>query len=193
MRIITFLLLLTLSTQALAQDSTKRYTFKEIGWTITLPDGFTEMDQDENRKKIEKGKKIMEESNDIGVDVSKLKTLFSATKSPSEYFTATITPYVPEKDGDYAKGIKKVKELTYNTFKNQMPNVELDSFSLKMTIDGLTFDKFNVILKVKDLNLTLVFISKLYKGYDFGISYLYLDEKTKEQIEASINGSKFRK
>ncbi len=191
MRTITILLLLTLSTQALAQDSTRRYTFKEIGWTITLPDEFKELDSAANNKNIERGKKAFEESNDLITDISELKTLFSATKNTYQYISATLTPFDPKKDGDYLKVNKDIKDITYNTFRVQSPDAVLDTFSKKMIIDGLEFEKFSITIKIKDLTLTLVLVSKLYKGYDFGISYLYIDDKTRQQIEASINGSKF--
>ena len=193
MRIISFLLLLTLSIPALAQDSTKRYTFKEIGWTITLPDEFTVMDKAESRKKVEQGKKLIEESNDIVADISALRTLFTATKNTYQYFSSTIEPFDSKKDGDYKLTSQKVKDITFITFKEKMGDAKLDSVSERATIDGLVFDKYIITVKLKDLTMTMVLMSKLYKGYDFGISYLYLDEKTKEQIEASINGSKFRK
>lgn len=191
MRIISFLVLLTLSIPALAQDSTKRYTFKEIGWTITLPDDFTELDSAANNKNIERGKKAFEESNDLITDISELKTLFSATKNKYQYISATLTPFDPKKDGDYLKVNKDIKDITYNTFRVQSPDAVLDTFSKKMIIDGLEFEKFSITIKIKDLTLTLVLVSKLYKGYDFGISYLYIDDKTRQQIEASINSSKF--
>ena len=193
MRIITCLLLITLTTQALAQDSTKRYTFKEIGWTITIPDEFTEMDQTESWKKVEQGKKLIEETNDIVADISALRTLFTATKNTFQYFSSTLEPFDSKKDGDYKTASKKVKDLTFNTLADKIPDEHMDSATEKLTIDGLVFDKFIVTVKIKDLTMTMVLIGKLYKGYDFGISYLYLDEKTKQQIEDSINGSKFRK
>lgn len=193
MRIIIFLLLITLTTQAQAQDSTKRYTFKEIGWTITIPDEFTEMDQTESRKKVEQGKKLIEESNDIVADISALRTLFTATKNTFQYFSSTLEPFDSKKDGDYETASKKVKDLTFNTFEDKMPDAQLDSATERLTIDGLVFDKFIITVKIKDLTMTMVLIGKLYKGYDFGISYLYLDEKTREQIEAAIRNSKFRK
>ena len=193
MRIITCLLLLTLTTQALAQDSTKRYTFREVGWTITIPAGFMEVDSVENRKNMERGKEVMEESNEVIADISEVKTLFSTTKNTFQYFTATLTRFNLQQDGDYVKANNDLKGITYNTLKGQMPDAEVDSFTKKITIDGLEFDKFSISIKMKDLSLTLVLISKLYKGYDFGISYLYMDEQTREQIEASIRNSKFRK
>ena len=193
MRTLTCLLLLTLTTQALAQDSTKRYTFNEVGWTITIPADFKEMDSVQNRRSMEKGIKVLEESADVIADISEVKTLFTATKNTFQYFTATLTPFDPPKDGDYKQATKELKEITYYTFKDQMPDAKLDSSSTKITIDGLEFDKFSVLIKVKDLTLTVVLIGKLYKGYDFGISYLYMDEQTRDQIEASIRNSKFRK
>lgn len=193
MRTIIFLLLIILTNGALAQDSTTRYTFKEIGWTFTLPADFKELDSMANNKNIERGKKAFEESNDIVADLSELKTLFSATKGTFQYISATLTPFDPKKDGDYLDANKVVKGITYNTLRDQMPGAEVDSTTKKITIDGLEFDKFSVSIKMKELSLTLVLISKLYKGYDFGISYLYIDEETREQLEACIRNSKFRK
>lgn len=39
----------------------------------------------------------------------------------------------------------------------------------------------------------MILLTKLYKGYDFGITYLYLDDKTKEQIDTMLHRSKFQK
>ena len=193
MRTLICLLLLTLSSQALAQDSTKRYTFKEVGWTITIPDEFTEMDQAESRKKVEQGKKLIEESNDVVADISALKTLFTATKNTFQYLSSTIEPFDSKKDGDYKIASKIVKDIAFNTLKDKMPDAQMDSVTEKLTIDGLVFEKFIITVKLKDLTMTMVLISKLYKGYDFGISYLYIDEETREQLEVCIRNSKFRK
>lgn len=193
MRTLIFLLLLTLTTQAQAQDSTKRYTFKEIGWTITLPAEFTEIDPAESKERVERGKKLIEESNDIVTDISALKTLFTATKNTFQYLSSTIEPFDSKKDGDYKLASKKVKDIAFNTLKDKMPDAQIDSVTEKLTIDGLIFDKFIITIKIKDQILTMVLIGKLYKGYDFGISYLYMDEETQKQIEASIRNSKFRK
>jgi hypothetical protein len=193
MRTIIFFLLIILTNGAMAQDSTKRYTFKEIGWTFTLPVGFKELDSMANNKNIERGKKAFEESNDVVADVSELKTLFSAIKGTFQYISATLTPFDPKKDGDYLIANKEVKGITYNTLADQIPGAKLDSSSTKITIDGLGFDKFIIVVKINELTMTMGIVSKLYKGYDFGISYMYMDEKTREQIEASISSSKFRK
>ncbi len=39
--------------------------------------------------------------------------------------------------------------------------------------------------------MTMIILSKLYKGYDFGITYLYLDDETKMEIEKMLSESKF--
>jgi hypothetical protein len=36
-------------------------------------------------------------------------------------------------------------------------------------------------------------LSKLYEGYDLGISYLYTDEPTKKQIASTLDSFKFDK
>jgi uncharacterized surface anchored protein len=110
MRTLTCLLLLTLTTQALAQDSTKRYTFKEVGWTITIPADFKEMDSVQNRRSMEKGIKVLEESADVIADISEVKTLFTATKNTFQYFTATLTPFDPQKTGIISKRLRNLRK-----------------------------------------------------------------------------------
>jgi len=177
-----------------AQQTDKIYFFKEIGWTITLPSDFKALDSIENAKKNERGLKAIEESNEIKADITELKTLIAASKDTYNYFNSTITPFDPKVDGPYDSTNKIVKDMVYKTFLDNMPNAKIDSVTTEETIDGLFFDKFHVTITIKEnFILNMFLLSKYYKGYDFGISYLYLDVKTKEQIETMLKNSKFKK
>jgi hypothetical protein len=177
-----------------AQDSTKTFTFKEVGWTVKLPPGFKLMSAAEDAAKNQRGKELMEDVAKTAFDVSELRTLFSATKNTHNYINSTLTPYNPEVDGDWKEATGYVKEILYQTFKEKMPDAVVDTASSFMFIDGIRFDKFRVTIIIdKKVAFNSYLLSKFYKGYDFGISYLALDDKTLRDIEDTLYRSKFKK
>ena len=174
-----------------AQHPGKEYTIKEVGWTLTLPPEFAVIDSVNNADLNQRGKKMLEESNNVKADMSTTRTLITAMKG-NNYFNSTITPFDP-KDGDYSTTSQTVKEMIYKTFSDKMPDAKIDSSSTPATVGGLQFDKFHITITLHDKVLFNMFLlAKLYKGYDFGISYLYLDEVSKRQIESILNSSRFR-
>lgn len=190
--ITAFLLIFTLVSAA--QDTTRTYTFKEVGWTVKLPAGFKELTAAEDAAKNQRGKEMMEDVADAKMDISEMKTLFAATKNTHNYINATITPYDLDKDGDWNASVEAVKELLYRTFEEKMPDAKLDSASSMVTIDGIQFDKFKVTVTLNNkMAFTMFMLAKFYKGYNFGITYLCLDDKTLRDVEAVLNGSKFKK
>ena len=177
-----------------AQKESKKFTFKEVGWTITLPASYEVIDSTVDAAIISKGKKAIEESNDIEVDMSQTKTLISASKSQFNYFDATITAFDAQEDGDYQELNQSVKDALFTTFEDQIPNVKMDSSTTTITIDGIIFDKFQIkIVMGENSIMNMILLSRLRNGFDFGISYLYLDEVTKQEIEHMLNTSKFEK
>jgi hypothetical protein len=177
----------------IAQDTARTYTFKEVGMTLTLPPEFKTLDSSKNANINKAGAKMMEESNDINVDYSTAKTLITAIKSPFSYFTSTITPFDPKKDGDYTESSNTIKKVIYKTFSDKTPNAKIDTLTTTTAIDGLQFDKFQVSASMNGKTLFNIFLlSKYYKGYDFGIRYLYVDDSTKKLIDEILNSCKFR-
>ena len=193
MKKILFLLAIFACFTSYAQEKGTKFYFKEIGWKVTLPNTFVMATEEENKNDMQRGVNLIENANDVVVeDLSDLKDLISATKGDN-YINATISPYHPETDGDYLENGEAVKQIIYRTFEN-MPNATLDSSSSKVVIDNLSFEKFSIKLTInKEPLLTMILISRLYKGYDFGITYLYQDENTKQEIEKMLSESKFDK
>jgi hypothetical protein len=179
-RTITAIALLLAAALSHAQTPATKYSFPQVGWTMFLP------------ARTEKGKKTMEDANNIQADFSGLKTLISAMKNPTNYFSSTIQPYDPKKDGPYAKTNANVKGILYNTFKQKMPDGKIDTASSKLPIDGVTFERFYLRLTLNTKVLfNMVVLSRFYKGYDFGITYLYSDEGSKAELESILKTSKF--
>jgi hypothetical protein len=175
-----------------AQTPATKYSFPQVGWTMFLPASFKVVDSAKQAALNEKGKKEMHDATNIQADLSQLKTLISATKNANNYFNSTITPYDPKKDGPYAKANQAVKSVLYSTFKQQIPTAKIDTVSSQLAIDGVTFDRFYVRLTLgAKMMLHMIILSKFYKGYDFGITYLYSDEESKTEIESILKTSKF--
>jgi hypothetical protein len=140
----------------------------------------------------ERGKKAIQSAIDLEVDNSQTKTLISAAKSQFSYFNATITPFNPAKDGNWNEVNQGVKDIIYTTFKEKMTDGKVDTTTTKATISGLTFDKYEVVVSIGGKVLFhSCLLSKLYKGFDFGISYLFADNETMQEIENMLKNSKF--
>ena len=194
MRILIIILAILVFKSSFSQDTAKKYTFKEVGWTIVLPLDFTTIDSLDDANRNERGKKSMEDVNGITADISQTKTLISATKNTYNYFNSTVTPFDPLTDGNYEASVKYIKDIVYKTYFDKMKDAKIDSSTSIVTIDGLSFDQFQVTVHVKDKLLFDAFLlTKLYKGYSLGISYLCLDLATKQQIESMLRTSKFDK
>jgi hypothetical protein len=179
----------------LAPKTGKTYTFKEVGWTMTLPPDFRLVDSVRSAEMTRKGVAMMEKSagTHFDVDPSVARTLITARKGPQSYFNSTIVPYDTAKDGDFAATSKAVKDLLHKTFADKMPDATLDTTSESVKVDGVDFDRYRLSVTARGKAIfTLLLLSKLYKGYLFDISYLYTDVQTKAEMEGILAGSKFQ-
>ena len=191
-RTIAAIALLLTAALSHAQTPATKYSFPQVGWTMFLPASFKILDSAKNAAMTENGKKAMEDANNIKADFSGLKTLISAMKDRTNYFNSTIKAYDPKKEGPYATTNQVVKSVLYNTFKQKLPSAKLDTASSYLDIDGLIFDRFYMRLTLDNKVLFhMVVLSKFYKGYDFGITYLYSDEESKTELESILKTSKF--
>ncbi len=179
---------------ATAQTENRIYTFKQIGWTIQLPADFDVMDSIDNIAHMEKGLKAIEDATDVTADISKTITLISATKDKFNYFNATIEPFDDSDGLSWESSNQTLKEVLYATFAEKMSDAAIDTISGKQIIDGVSFDRYHITISLDGKPIfNMLLLSKLYKGFDFGISYLYLDERTRLQIESMLEQSKFSK
>lgn len=195
MRIVILILFLAGNITALrAQQANGTYKFSQVGWTITLPDEFIIMDSAASQAKMERGLKAIEEANNITGDISGTIVLISATKNTYNYFNASLETFNPAVDGSFHATNQQLKELTYSTLADRMQDAEMDTATTAFSIDNISFDKFTIRINLSEnFAMTMVMLTKYYKGYIFGITYLYLDDKTKEQIENMLQTSKFEK
>lgn len=189
------LLAIVLLISAGLQAQEKRVlTFKELGWTITIPDGYTVLDSAKQAANNQKGEKILENSTGLEIDASATRTLVSINNGPLSYLNATITPYDETTDGDYGEVSQQVNDILYNTMQEQLKGAPVDSSTTEIVYGSLTFRKFTLTIKLNaEKTMVMVMLSRLYKGWDFGISYIYVDEKGRLALEGMLQRSEFAK
>jgi len=184
---ITFLLLFN---NIYSQDQTSKRYFKEIGWTILVPNDFAILDSAQNETIVNRGKKGIEQELDAKVNLLKTITLISARKSKN-YFSATLTPPDPQKKQTPAEVISFQEQTIY---KAMSQNAKVDSSSTQMVMDGLPFRKFDMTIHLNEkTSFGMTLVSRLYKEFYFVIAYVYLDNPTRDQIETMLTTSKFSK
>ena len=192
MRILFLIYGLLIHSLGFCQGS-KRFTFQKIGWTIELPNDFLVLDSSGSNAYLNASVNMLDSLGDIKVDAQKTIVLIVANKNDNN-FNAIITPFNPKIDGSWMKQHEELKTITYNLIKEAVPGAILDSSSSKEVIDHVVFEKFTIISSINGKVVGgVVGLSKLYKGYDFGITYSYNDESVKKQIETMLSTSKLAK
>jgi hypothetical protein len=192
MRSVTIIFIIFLSATTFGQSNHKPTSLNEIGWTITLPASFTALDSATIIANTKTGERAVEGSYDIKADASKTMILLSATKNSINNFTVSITPFDTIKNGQYNKMKKSMNQIMYTTLSKQFPQATIDTSTDTKMIDKTLFGKFQITIYIsKNSALQLTILSKLYKLYDLNISYLYIDDETRKEIEAMLGDSKF--
>jgi hypothetical protein len=172
------------------------YYFSEVGLTLYIPPEFKVIDAEQNDALTKKGVKMMADANDIsGADISQLKTLIAARKTNFDYFNVTLTAYNAKRDGPYPELTKQANNMLYHTFKEKLPNAKIDSATnTNKIVGGLVFTEFHLKILVNEkMTINMFVLAKYYKGYDFGITYMYVDDVTKTQMQSILQSCKFTK
>lgn len=169
-----------------------QYVLSDIALTLEIPASFKVLNAEQMNALNKKGLKLVEDVNHMSVDSVQTKTLITARKNESNYFSVAITPYSVQTDGPYLETVKQVNDLLYNTLHNKIPDAKIDTIKSKKIIGGYEFKEFHMIIPIKEkITMHLFLLSKYYQGYDLGISYVYMDGVTKKQMETILESCKF--
>ncbi|WP_316839313.1 hypothetical protein [Pedobacter gandavensis] len=196
MRIINYILICSalISQSCNGQIAPKKEIFnKEFNWKITIPEGFENVNAVEWAKMQNKGKEAIEKTYGGEVE-NKTKVIFAFRADKFNYFESNWQPYDVSKDGDYLESCKKINQILFDTFKNQMPGAKLDSLSSEQTIDGLKFNKFKMVINFPN-NMVMDFImfNRLFDKKEFTVSIIGIDKKKTELLLEAWKNSKFIK
>jgi hypothetical protein len=177
-----------------AQEKKKVYKFKEVGWTIQVPDAFTVLDSIEHKSYLDQGQKAIENTYDTSLDFSASRTLIAMTIGDFNQFSSTITPFDPAVDGSWKDVENSIKLTLMETISSQAPQIAIDTSSSVAVIDKLRFNIFYIKMTYPNkLVLHSYLYTRLHRGYDLGISFSYMDEAIGKQMKEIIATSKFDK
>jgi len=168
------------------------YISKEIGWRIEIPKGWKIISRDKVEEADEKGRIAIEESSGLKIDIKGLKHLISFQKDRFNFFASTSEPFKEAFPGEYQQQNKVIREVLFNTFRDQ--GIKVDSTSGVETIEGLEFNKFCTTIYAPDGKAVLqqILYSRLINGYDFGVTINYNNEKDRETMVRAFFKSKFK-
>jgi hypothetical protein len=167
--------------------------FRQIGLFLELPAEFKIINRQENDQETQMGLNIIEEETNIPLDIQDLTTLFAASKDPFSYVSATITKFDSTDTVPYSETNQKVKDVIYSIFTNKITARKIDSATSTIIIDSMLFEKFDIIIELdSNVYVNAILISRLHKGYNLGISLVYVNEKTKQQMDSIVESIRFK-
>ena len=172
----------------------RTYFFKQVGWTVQLPNDFNIEDSASFESKRREGIVILERSTNLNIGSVKTVTLISAEKNSENSFTATLVKATEPNEHYWDSINNNTIRLFYKAMADQAPNLKLDSSRKITTIDGLQFKEFIIELKINGkLIIHSSALWKLYKHYTFSIAYMYNDELIGDKIKEMLSKSHFQK
>lgn len=188
---ISFLLAILLCVHTIQAQGDSTYFLKEVGMTIRAPRNFEVVgaEEDENHKK--RGKQFLEDTQGVEVDVSGTKTLLSLKDGPYNYLNITITTFTEDLPAWHQQN-RELKNILYSSFLAKMEASRMDTTSSTIDIDGIPFQRFELKLQLgEDASGSLILYSSLYRKYDFGICYFFVDPQAGRQIDDMIRRAVF--
>jgi len=192
MRPLTFLLSILFS-QVLNGQADSTFHFKQVGWTIKVPPDLKPVDSATSAENIKAGKETVEGLMNQKVNMTKSTILISAAKDKFNYFGSTLTKSEAVTENNWLSADSLTKTIFYQAF-SKLPNIKIDSSSTGQTIDGVTFQKLLINLNINDKFIVHAnMMTTYYKGFYFGITSFYMDEKVGLEIEKMLRESRFDK
>jgi hypothetical protein len=188
-----FLICLTFITQICNGQTTpkKEIYNKDFNWTITIPENFENVSEDEWAKMQNKGADAIEKTYDEKV-INQAKTIFVFKSDQLNYFESNYQPFDIATDGNYLESWKNVNNMLYETFKIQMPDIKIDSATTTERIDNLEFQTFKMRVEYPNkIILNILMFCRLFGKKEFSVNIMYVDNNKGQQILDAWRKSKF--
>jgi hypothetical protein len=170
----------------------RTYTSQEIGWTMTIPDGWQITSIDRLEELDRKGLEAIEKTVNGSIDYSGLKHLVSFNKDKFNIFQSTIEPFKEEHAGEWDENNRALREVILTTYKQQGIRAAATDISTE-TIDGIVFQKYEVTIYGPggEVIIKQLMYSSLVNGYDFGAAITYNNTPDKNTMLEAWQASRF--
>jgi hypothetical protein len=178
-----------------AQQPGEKFEYKELGWTIMLPEDYEIVDDAESKEMEESGLDMFEES--LGQDLDSIAvettTLFMLKQGDFNTFEANIQLFDPAVDGDFEEVNEELSAIILQTFEDQMPGIKIDSSISSEMIGGRKFllDKFTMHLP-GDMLYHLYMYTGLIGNKNLTINITYMEEESGKILLDALKNSTFK-
>jgi hypothetical protein len=169
--------------QAQAQPVGQKYSFKEIGWSITLPGDFSAFPSADQSIQIQPGRKPD--------DPPTTKRLIMAMKDANAFDVnlSSCDVLSDETSARFSASTKRSYEMM-----SKQEGTKCDSATTTVLIDEVPFRRFQVTIKRNNVvQETYEALYNCYKGYGIYITLLYSNKKIGDELESMLERSKFSK
>lgn len=174
-------------------NSAKKIYNPDFKWTITIPENFEKVSNDDWEKMQNKGAEAIENTYE-GEIVNRATIVFVFKSGQINYFESNYQPFDIATDGDYLENNKGVNEMLYNTFITQMPGIKIDTTRTVEKIDNLEFQNFKMkVIYPNQMVLNVSMYSRLFKNKEFSVNIMYVDDKKGQQMLQAWKASTFGK
>ena len=171
-----------------SQSKSKIINIEGFNWTVTIPENFNPIDNNEWNKLEKKGEDAIEKA--IGEDIiNEAVTIFVYKNGQFNNFEANWQPFDVEIDGDYMETYSEVNKILYETFETQIPNAKLDSISSIQKVSRFDFHRFDITIDFENgMKMKTIGFSRLFEKKEFTMNITYVDEKIgKKMLDAFLN------
>jgi hypothetical protein len=188
-----FLLLIScLSGYSQSDGGYTHYKDEATGWSTRYPNSFILMTAEEVEKLEGRGKQALENTVDVGVEMSH-KNLLWLKKDVFNMMTSNSQPYDLAVDGPYEDSQKLIYEMLEEAYKAQGLDVDVKYSTTK--IDGLDFFTMQTIIYApgtKNILMTQMMYDRLFDGkIGLTLNINFNNESDKGALLEIINSSKF--
>ncbi len=194
MKNLFFFLLLSATVSGFGQANSSTLVFNELGWTITIPEGFEAVNEAEWSKIEDKGVKAIEETHGEEL-INQTTTLFAYRNAQFNVFESNYQPFDENVDGDWVASCKVVNDIVFETFEAQMPNIPIDSTSSVERIAGREFQTFMVKINLPNgIQLKSLMFSSFYPNLkkELTVSITSIDDVQLEKMLRAFRMSRFK-
>jgi hypothetical protein len=188
--IFSFLLLIILTDRCLAQSDSTLY-FKDMGWTMHLPNDFKFTDSATKSANIDAGKKMMESAIGKPLDISHVVRLINASKNKFTSFISNYSSSTQLTADNWEPADSTTKNSIMVSINKQIPVKPVVINSI-IRYDGVAFKKLDASYALKaDVSFHFSILTTFRRNHYLIINYMYVDSASGKEILNILETSKF--
>ncbi len=163
----------------------------KVNWTLTVPEGFTKINNDEWAIMQDKGAEAIEETFEEPVQNGS-QSVFVFNSGEKNFFESNLVELSQYEVGAYALNYKESNQILCQTFKSQMPGIKIDTVTFKERIAGIEFHKFKMKVYYPNAEvLNIILYNRLFDNQELAVNIMYTDDEKGAAILNSWRNSHF--